>query len=73
MKNTMHKLNVLDWVALVLVIVGAVNWGLVGAADFNLVDAIFGAGSALASIVYVVVGLAGLYLAAVAMKLKKAE
>lgn len=68
----MEKLNTLDWVALVLVIVGALNWGLVGAVDFNLVDTIFGAGSTLAMIVYIVVGLCGLYLAAIAGKLKKA-
>ena len=45
-----------------IVIIGAVNWGLVGAFDFNLVDTIFGIGSMLSRIVYVVVGLAGLML-----------
>jgi uncharacterized membrane protein YuzA (DUF378 family) len=49
-----------DAVAAVLVIVGALNWGLVGAANFNLVAALFGQ-SALASIVYLLVGLAALY------------
>lgn len=51
-------------VALVLVVIGAINWGLVGAAQFNLVDAIFGAGSAMSRVVYAVVGLAGLVLIA---------
>jgi uncharacterized membrane protein YuzA (DUF378 family) len=50
----------LDIVAAVLVIVGALNWGLVGAADFNLVAVLFGT-SVIASIVYVLVGLAGVY------------
>ena len=50
----------LDIVAAILVIVGALNWGLVGAANFNLVTAIFGQ-TILASIVFVVVGLAGVY------------
>lgn len=54
----MPALNVL---ALVLVIIGGVNWGLVGLLDFDLVAAIFGAGSALARIVYAAVGLAALY------------
>ena len=43
----------------VLVIIGALNWGLVGALQLNLVDQIFGAGSALARVIYVLVGLAG--------------
>ncbi len=56
-----RQLNALDWIAFVLVIVGALNWGLVGLFDFNLVDAIFGTGSVLSAIIYVVVGLSGLY------------
>ncbi len=51
----------LDWVALVLVIVGGLNWGLVGLLNLDLVAAIFGAGSLLAQIVYILVGLAALY------------
>lgn len=51
-------------VALILVIVGALNWGLVGAANFDLVATVFGAGSALARVVYVLVGLSGILLGA---------
>jgi uncharacterized protein len=43
----------------ILVIVGALNWGLVGALDLNLVDSLLGAGSMAAKAVYVLVGLAG--------------
>lgn len=50
------------WVAIVLAVIGAVNWGLVGLFDFNLVSALFGPMSTLSRIIYVVVGLAGLYL-----------
>ena len=54
------------WIALVLVIVGAVNWGLVGLAQFDLVAALFGGQSAaLSRVVYSLVGLAGVALAAV--------
>lgn len=67
----MNKLNALDWVALILVIVGGVAWGLVGAFGFNLVDSIFGDMSAVSRIVYVLVGLSAIYLAAVSMKLSK--
>ncbi|MEN6549766.1 MAG: DUF378 domain-containing protein [Armatimonadia bacterium] len=51
----------LNAIVLTLVIIGALNWGLVGAFNFNLVSAILGAGTLAARIVYLVVGLAGLY------------
>jgi uncharacterized membrane protein YuzA (DUF378 family) len=50
-------------------IVGSLNWGLVGAANFDLVAAIFGQGSILSRIVYGLVGLAGLYGIALALRL----
>jgi uncharacterized membrane protein YuzA (DUF378 family) len=53
-------------ISLVLVIVGAVNWGLVGLAQFDLVAALFGGSDALlARIVYSLVGIAGVALAVV--------
>lgn len=57
----MNKLSTLDWVAFILIVVGGLNWGLVGALNFNLVDSIFGMGSAIAMVVYVLVGLSALY------------
>jgi uncharacterized protein len=54
-------MKTVDVIAAVLVVVGAVNWGLVGAAHTDLVALLFGAGSILSAVVYVVVGLAGLY------------
>lgn len=47
-------------VATALVIVGGINWGLVGAFDFNLVDSIFGEGSAGSKVVYILVGVSAL-------------
>lgn len=52
----------LDLLALVLVIVGGLNWGLVGLLELDLVATIFGAGSLLAKIVYILVGLSALYM-----------
>lgn len=52
--------NTLDWIVLVLIIIGALNWGLVGAFSFNLITTIFGA-SVITTIVYILVGIAGLY------------
>jgi uncharacterized membrane protein YuzA (DUF378 family) len=57
-------MKAISLIALVLVIVGGLNWGLVGAFNFNLVDTIFGAGSVLSRVVYVVVGLSALVVAA---------
>lgn len=45
---------------LVLTIIGAVNWGLIGLLDFNLVAAIFGEASVLSRIIYSLVGIAGI-------------
>jgi uncharacterized membrane protein YuzA (DUF378 family) len=53
-------MKALDVVTGILVIVGALNWGLIGTAQFNLVAALFGQ-SALASIVYILVGIAAVY------------
>ena len=46
--------------ALVLTIIGAINWGLVGLLDFNLVDALFGDGTILSRLIYTLVGITGL-------------
>ena len=50
-----------DVVAAMLLVVGGLNWGLVGFFNFDLVAAVFGAGSALARVVYGLVGLAAIY------------
>lgn len=65
----MRTLNTVDWVALVLVLVGGLNWGLVAIANFDLVAALFGDGSALARIVYGLVGIATIYIAVISPKL----
>ncbi len=54
--------NPVDWIALILVIIGGLNWGLVGLFNYNLVDAIFGVGSAISRIIYILVALAALYM-----------
>ncbi|MCI9035552.1 MAG: DUF378 domain-containing protein [Lachnospiraceae bacterium] len=52
----------LDCIALTIAIVGAVNWGLIGFFDFNLVATIFGSMSWFSRIIYALVGICGLYL-----------
>lgn len=54
-------MKVIDLIALVLIIIGAINWGLIGLFQFNLVDAIFGTMSAISRIIYTLVGISGLW------------
>lgn len=71
-------MNWVEWLSLALVIVGALNWGLVGIgnyvdANWNLVDLLLGWTPAIENLVYVIVGLAGLYVLYFAYQLRKAE
>ncbi len=54
-------MKTLDYIALILVVIGAVNWGLIGFFNFDLVRAIFGDMTLVSRIIYSVVGIAGLY------------
>lgn len=65
--------RLMDCLALTLVIVGALNWALVGVFRFDLVAFIFGDMSWLSRIVYTLVGLAGLYLISFYMRLEDRE
>lgn len=51
----------LDLLTRVLLIVGGLNWGLVGAANFDLVATLFGSGSILAKVVYILVGISAIW------------
>ncbi len=53
-------METLQKTALVFTIIGAINWGLVGFFDFNLVTALFGEATTLSRVVYGIVGIAGL-------------
>lgn len=54
-------MRALDFTALTLIIIGALNWLLIGLFQFNLVDFIFGQSSILSRIIYALVGIAGIY------------
>lgn len=47
-------------ICLVVTVIGAVNWGLIGLLDFNLVTSLFGNDSILTNIIYILVGITGL-------------
>ena len=57
----MGAMKIIDTIALILVIIGAINWGLIGIFKFNLVDTIFGTMSAISRIIYTLVGISGLW------------
>jgi len=64
-------MKTLKLISIILVIVGGLNWGLVGLFNFDLVAAIFGAMSSLSRIVYTLVGLAAIYIAVISKSLLK--
>ncbi|WP_247730222.1 DUF378 domain-containing protein [Halovivax limisalsi] len=71
--STTSRFSSIEWLAMVLVTIGALNWGLVGLAEFvggnlNVVDLVFGSMPALEAAIYLLVGLAGLAMVAVATR-----
>lgn len=58
-----HKttINALDWIALTLVAIGGLNWGLVGLINYDVVEVLFGVQTPAARAIYVVIGLAALW------------
>ena len=54
-------MKTLDYIVLILVIVGTINWGLIGLLNFDLVRVLFGDMTLLSRIVYVIIGVCGLY------------
>ena len=58
---TKRKMSSLDWLAWSLVVVGALNWGFVGVSNLNVINEIAGGSASLVQVVYILVGLSGLY------------
>ena len=58
----MKKMSVLGWIALILLVIGGLNWGLVGLFRFDLIAALFGYMSWFSRIVYILVGISAIYL-----------
>ena len=54
-------MKIIDKIALVLIIIGAINWGFIGLFEFDLVATLFGEMSVLSRIVYTLVGISGLW------------
>lgn len=54
-------MKALNFITLLLLIIGGINWGLIGLFEFNLVDFLFGEGSILSRIIYILVGISALW------------
>ena len=63
------KINAVETIAYVLVVIGGLNWLLIGAFSFNLVDKIFGVGSLLSRVIYTLVGISALYMIMLLVKM----
>lgn len=57
----MRNLNTLDWVAFVLLIIGGINWGMIGIFNIDLVGSLFGSMTGVVRAVYVLVGISAIY------------
>ncbi len=62
-------MKALNWVTFILVVIGGINWGLVGFFGFDLVAAIFGDASFLSRLIYDLVGLSAIYMAVMGGKM----
>ena len=60
-QTSSRTMNAIDWIAMTLLIIGGVNWGLIGLFEFNLVATLFGDMTPISRLVYVLVGLSALY------------
>ncbi len=61
----MRTYSALYWIALILTVIGGLVWGIIGLINLNVIESAFGAGSIVTRVIYVIVGLAALYLIAV--------
>ena len=61
--SSVHKkrMTAAEWIPMLLLIIGGLNWGLVGLFDLDVVARLFGEGSPLSRVIYVAVGLSALY------------
>jgi uncharacterized membrane protein YuzA (DUF378 family) len=61
----MKNFNTFDFIAIIVLLIGGLNWGLVGAFNIDLVSLLFGSMTALSRVIYALVGIAALYTALV--------
>lgn len=67
----MKPLNALDYFAFVILIIGGLNWGLVGVFKYDIIATIFGDMTTFSRLIYDLVGLSAIYIAVIMMNLQK--
>lgn len=67
----MRSLSIVDWVVIILVFIGGINWGLIGVLNFNLIEFIFSQIPIISRIIYVFIALAAIYLLLISLTLVK--
>ena len=68
----MYKFRLMDKVSFVLIIIGAINWGLIGLFNFNIVGSLFGAPvDFIGRLIYIMIGVAGIDMLMLILKMKK--
>lgn len=60
-KKEVYVLKTIDYIVLIFVVIGALNWGLIGFFNFNLVQMLFGNMTVWSRIIYAIVGIGGVY------------
>ncbi len=65
----MTRFTFVDWIAMVLVIIGGLNWGAIGISGFDMIAAVFGDMTIASRFIYVLIGIAAVYLAAILVNL----
>lgn len=69
----MKKFNVLDWIAVILLVVGGLNWGILGLFGVNVVGSVFGEMSVISRIIYILVGLSSVYVLSIPSRFMSSE
>lgn len=67
----MYKLNLLDKISIIIVLIGAINWGIVGLFNYDFIASIFQSGSLISRIIYTLIGLCGIIVIITIIKIKK--
>lgn len=67
----MYKFSLLDKISFILVVIGSVDWGLVGLFNFDIISTLFGSAMIIARIIYILVGVAGIDMLLVIIRIKQ--
>lgn len=67
----MYKFSIIDKISLIFIIIGAINWGLVGLFNFDVVAFLFANAAIIGRIIYILIGVAGIDMLLLVFKAKQ--